>query len=275
MRTMSAVLAAGVLFGAAVWAQGADPNGGTSQLDMDVTITFQDGLVLTFVDQYGWNAAAGYVYTDVSGVVAEDDTGEQGGWPSTSQSASASTANGAAHGSVTTNTPGFDYSIHADAMVEGLTACDYGLALGYAYAWPDWLRCDHAGTARITIDYTYTLDMRDTSIGDEAWVFMNAFFADHARTNQLTAQGDWTIGPPNANGTTNVEYSELIYAGDCATLSDSVSWDIAIPDCDEPNSWWSLWAYGEAGAEVPEPATLGLLAVGGLAVLRRRRRKPA
>ena len=66
-----------------------------------------------------------------------------------------------------------------------------------------------------------------------------------------------------------------IDAGQYLTVSDTISWDIVIPDCAEPNNWWSVWGWGEVGVEVapiPEPATMGLLAVGGLLLLRRRRR---
>ena len=151
--------------------------------------------------------------------------------------------------------------------------------MGDAYAWPDWLRVDSAGTATINLEYSYTLDTRDTCDNAEAYVFMNAFFADHPGTNKLTAQeGEgWTIGPPNENGTTNVEYSDSIQAGTSKTVTDSVSWEISISGA-EPQNWFSLWAYGEAGVEVapvPIPASALLLASGllGLIGIRRKFRK--
>jgi len=252
-------------------------NGATAELDMQATITCQDGLVLTFVPGHGMNGADAYVYTDIGGVV-EEDSEYLGTWPDDTSSwyAEASTSHGMAHGSVTVNTAGFDYSIHGDAMVEGLALGDYGYAQGDGYAWPDWLRNDHAGTARITIEYTYTLDTQDTCDDGTAWVYMNAFFADHPGTNHLTAQGDWALGYGSNPDTTVVIYDRSIDAGGFVTVTDSVSWDIVIPNTDEPNNWWSLWAYGEVGVEVapvPEPATLSLVGFGLAALLLRRRRK--
>ncbi len=252
-------------------------NGATAELDMQATITCQNGLVLTFVPGHGMNGADAYVYTDVGGVV-EEDSEYLGTWQDDTSSwyASASTSHGVAHGSVTVNTPGFDYSIHGDAMVEGLALGDYGFAQGDGYGWPDWLSCTSPGTARITIEYTFTLDTRDTCDDATAWVYMNAFFADHPGTNYLTPQGDWILDGGSNPDTTTVDYSLSIGAGSCVTVCDSVSWDIVIPNTAEPNNWWSLWAYGEVGVEVapvPEPATLGLVGLGvGLLLLRRRTR---
>ena len=278
MRYVTAVAALGLLLAVTATAEALTVNGASAELDMQTTLTLSDGLVLTFVPGHGMNGADAYVYTDVGGVV-EEDYEYLGTWPddTSSWSASASTSHGAAHGSVTVNTVGFDYSIHADAMVEGLDLGDYGLAMGDAYAWPDWLRTDHEGTATFTIDYTYTLDTRDTCEEAEAYVYMNAFFADHPGTNYLTAQGDWTLGYGSNPDTTIVEYSDLIEAGDYLTVSDSVSWDVEIPNLTEPNTWWSTWSYGEAGVEVepvPEPVTMAglMLGIGAIAGYIRRRR---
>jgi hypothetical protein len=246
----------------------ADPYGATADLDLQATITLSDGAVLTFLQDHGANGAYGYVYTDVGGAIEEDEDGENGWNDWSSYSASASTSNGAVNGSVNVNTAGFDYDIAADALVGGLNIGDYGKAMGYAYAWPDWLRTDHAGTATITLSYSYTLDTQDTIDVGEAYIYMNAFFADHPGTNYLTAQGDWTIGYGSNPNTTIVEYSRSIEAGDYVNLTDSVSWDITIPSTSEPYSWWSLWVYGEVGVEVapvPAPAAF-LLGILGLSV---------
>jgi len=276
MRIPKLVVVAGIVLAAAVPAQALSVNGASAELDMRVTLTRSDGLVMTFVPGHGWNGSYAYVYTDVGGAVSEDEM-EHGAWPNQPSTASASTLNGAANGSVAVTTAGFDYSLHADAMVEGLAIGDHGLAMGNAYAWPDYLRTDAPGTATLTINYAYTLDARDTCDNAEASVFMNAFFADHARDNYLTAQDDWTVGPPNGNGTTNVQHTVSIDAGEYLMVSDSVSWDVVIPSTGEPYSWWSIWAYGEAQVEVdpiPEPITMAgmLMAVGGLAGYIRRRR---
>ena len=278
MRYAATLAALGLLLAVTATAEALTVNGASAELDMQTTLTLSDGLVLTFVPGHGMNGADAYVYTDVGGVV-EEDSQYLGTWPddTSSWSASAITSHGAADGSVTVNRPGFDYSIHADAMVEGLDLGDYGLAMGDAYAWPDWLRTDHEGTATFTIDYTYTLDTRDTCEEAEAYVYMNAFFADHPGTNYLTAQGDWTLGYGSNPDTTIVEYSDLIEAGDYLTVSDSVSWDVEIPNLTEPNTWWSTWSYGEAGVEVepvPEPVTMAglMLGIGAIAGYIRRRR---
>jgi hypothetical protein len=258
-------------------AEGAAVNGATSQLDMHTTLTLSDGAVLTFVPGHGMNGADAYVYTYVDGVEEEDEQ-NLGTWPddTSSWSASASTSHGVAHGSVTVNTAGFDYSIHGDALVEGLGVGDLGVAIGDGYAWPDWLRCDHAGKATLTIEYSYTLDTQDTCDDAVATVYMNAFFADHPGTNYLTTQDGWTVGYGSNPDTTIVEYSDSIPAGTVLTVNGSVSWDITIPSTSEPYNWWSAWSYGEARvdvAPVPEPAAMLLIGVGStlLVPLRRRR----
>jgi len=255
-------------------AQALTDNGASASLDMRTTITLSNGAAMTFIQGHGANGAYGYTYTDVGGLIEEDKDGENGWNDWMSYSASTSTSNGQSSGSVTVNTGGFDYSISADTMVQGLAIGDYGKSLGYAYAWPDWLRCDAAGTATITIDYTYTVDATDSIADAEAHIFMNAFFADHARTNYLWAQDDWVLGPANKNGTTTVDYLVQVLSGQVATLSDSVSWAINIPNTGEPYSWWSLWSYGEAEVEVepiPEPTTICLLSLGMFGMLCRRK----
>jgi len=254
-------------------------NGASSTLTMDATISFDDDLVLTFVSGHGMNGADAYVYTDVGGSVEEDEE-KLGTWPddTSSFSASAATSDGAANGSVAVNTAGFDYSIAADALVQGLDIGDEGVALGDGYAWPDWLRTDHAGTATITIGYSYTLDATDTTNDATSWVYMNAFFADHPGTNYLTAQGDWTIGYGDNEDTTVAIYTDEVAAGESTSVTGSVSWDIDIPSTGEPYNWWSLWAYGEAGVDVtpiPEPMSmvmLGALGAGMLAARKARRK---
>jgi len=272
------VIALCLLFGGS--ARATAVNGATADLDMDITLTLSDGLQMTFVQGYGANGSYSYVYTDLSGTIEEDE--DEDGWNDwQSYSSSASTSNGETNSSVTVNTGGFDYTIAADTMVEGLaSAGDYGLGLGYAYAWPDWLRTDHAGTATLTIDYTYTLDTTDTGYGS-AYVFMNAFFADHPGTNYLTAQDDWALSYGSNEDTTVVVYGDSIGPGDYLTVTDSVSWDVVIPNTDEPYNWWSIWSYGEVGVEVmvPEPISLiffgtGLVGVFGF-VARKRMRKSA
>ncbi|MBN1457715.1 MAG: PEP-CTERM sorting domain-containing protein [Sedimentisphaerales bacterium] len=240
-------------------------------LDMRATITLSDGAQMTFVQGHGANAAYAYACSDVDGVLEQDEDGENGWNDWMSYSAAASTTYTQSSSSATVNTAGFDYSIEADTMAAGYDVGDYVKGLSYAYAWPDWLRCDVAGTATITIDYTYTVDASLSPADAEAHIFMNAFFADHVRTNYLTAQGDWTL---KENGTSVVEYLVSVSAGEISTLTDSVSWDIVIPNTGEPYSWWSMWAYGEAELEaspVPEPGTICLLSVGGM-LLRRKRK---
>jgi len=248
-------------------------NGATANLEMRTTLTLSNGAQMTFFQGHGANGAYGYTYTDVGGLVEEDEDGENGWNDWMSYSASTNTSHGQSGGSVFVNTAGFDYSISADAMVQGLAVGDYGKGLGYAYAWPDWLQCTAAGTATVQIDYIYTVDATDSIADAEAHIFMNAFFADHQRTNYLWAQGNWVLGPPNANGTTTVDYMVQVAAGQVATLSDSVSWSINIPNTSEPYSWWSMWSYGEAEVEVapvPEPATICLLGLGVFGLLCRR-----
>jgi hypothetical protein len=278
-RIMTVAAMVALLLAMATGAQAVSANGATADLDMRTRLTCSNGLVLTFVPGHGMNGAYAYVYTDVGGVEEEQEQ-NLGTWQddTSSWSASASTTHGAAHGSVTVNTAGFDYSIHADGMVQGLDIGDYGMTLSDAYAWPDWLRADHAGTATFTIEYEYTLDTTDTVDNAEAYVYMNAFFADHAGTNYLTGKEGWVLGYGSNPNTTIVAYGDSIEAGQYVTVSDSVSWDVVIPNMSEPNTWWSTWSYGEAGVEVepvvPEPATMGLLALGmgAAAVLRSRRR---
>lgn len=278
MRYVTGLTALAVLLAASGTGWSATVNGAEAQLDMRATLTLSNGLQMTFVPGHGMNGADAYVYTDVGGLV-EEDSQFLGTWPDDTSpwSASASTSHGQAHGSVTVNTPGFDYSIHADALVEGLNVGDLGVALSDGYAWPDWLHTLAPGTATLTVEYSYTLDARDTCDNAEAYVYMNLFLADHRGTNYLTATGNWTIGYGSNPNTTIVEYYDAVAAGGYVTVSDSVSWAVDIPSTAEPYSWWSTWNYGEAGVAVepiPEPVTmLGvMLGVGGLAGYVRRRR---
>jgi len=278
-RIMTVAAMVALVLAMTTGAQAVSANGAVADLDMRTTLTCSDGLILTFVPGHGANAAYAYVYQDVGGVVQQKTDGENGWNDSQSYSASASLSNSSAHGSVTVNTAGFDYSIHADGMVQGLNVGDYGKTLGYAYAWPDWLRTDHAGTATFTIEYAYTLDTTQTVADAEAYVYMNAFFANHVGTNYLTAKEEWTLGYGSNPNTSLVKYNDSIEAGQYVTVTDSVSWDVGIPSTSEPNNWWSTWSYGEAGVEVaptPEPATMLLVGsglVGLLGVIRRRRTK--
>lgn len=265
-------IAAGLILVVTSPVEAVNVNGATSDLDMNVTITLSNGCQMTFVPGHGANGAYAYVYTDVGGAIEEDAPGETGWGDSNSYAQSASTSYGLANGSVTVNTAGFDYSIHADGMVQDLGIGDYGNTLSYAYAWPDWLQVNQAGTVTITIDYTYTLDTRDTCDDATAFVYMNAFFANHPGVNYLTAQDEWILDGGSNPSTTTVDHSRSIQDGDYLTVSDSVSWEFDISGA-EPENWFSLWAYGEAGVDVmpvPEPATLLLLAIGSLAVMRRR-----
>lgn len=260
-------------FAATGAAQAVLVNGATAELDMRATITLSNGAQMTFCPGYGMTGADTYVFTDIGGTI-EEDWEYLGTWPdaSCSWSASADTSYGAANGAVTVNTAGFDYSIRADAMVEDLDVGDYGIALSDGCGWADWLQSTAAGKTTITIDYTYTLDTRDTSDDAEAYVYMSASFADHADANRLTVQGDWTIGCSGNPNTTFVEYCDSIDAGEYLTVTDGVSWEIDVPSVAHPNDCWSWWVWGEAGVElapVPEPSALvvwGLLAAGGITV---------
>ena len=247
-----------------------------ASLTMTSQLTTSDGLVLTYISGHGWNAAYAYTYTDVNGSVQWDEDGENTG--AASQSASASTANGSTDSSVTVNTAGFNYSLMADASAQGLGVGDYAFGMGYANAWPDYLRTDHAGTATLTLSYDYTLDTRNTGDDGEAYVYMDAFLADHAGTNYLTAQGDWTVGYGDNLNTRIVEFTKSIGPNQYLTGSGSVSWDVTIPSTAEPNNWWSTWSEGKAGFEgtiVPEPSlsVLALAAVVTGAAARRKKKK--
>ena len=256
MKKLAMIMAvAGLVLGVCFAAQAATVNGATAEVDMRTTLTLSNECVLTFCPGHGMNGADAYVYTDVGGVVQENEQ-NLGTWPDDTSDwpASASTSNGMANGSVTVNTVGFDYSLHGDATVQALGIGDLGVALGDAYAWPDWLRTDHAGRATFTIDYSYTLDTRDTCDDAVAKVYMNAFLADHPGTNYLTAEPGWTVGYGSNPNTTIVEYADSIPAGTSLTVSDSVSWDVVIPNTGEPYNWWSTWSYAEARVDVePKP----------------------
>jgi hypothetical protein len=76
---------------------------------------------------------------------------------------------------------------------------------------------------------------------------------DWSGPGDLNTYADWTYGPTAYQGHNYYAWFNDFYSGN-----------------------WSYWPDGDVGyvvAIIPEPATLGLLALGGLAILRQQRRK--
>jgi hypothetical protein len=106
------------------------------------------------------------------------------------------------------------------------------------------------------------------------WEFDGTAGDTVAIEGNLTFDGPWTLRLVDAGGTpaTGVKYNVFTFTGSCsgsleAVIDDSgVSWPDAkiVLDTTTPGA-------GRVYLIIPEPATLGLLAIGALAALRRRR----
>lgn len=105
---------------------------------------------------------------------------------------------------------------------------------------------DGGGDARITGLFTVL----------DKW---NKFEIDHT-----LGSANWTFTLTNSNNGGNPQVASLTSAGGNGTLAsvELVSWDSAGPDI--------LW--DDAGP-IPEPATMSLLAIGGVSALLMRRRR--
>ena len=103
--------------------------------------------------------------------------------------------------------------------------------------------------------------------------------SDISKVDVVLTPGDWTAHPGDSNLDDSVDVFDLSDLANNYQVPGFVDWTKADYDLSGSVDVFDLailannygWTAG-GGAPVPEPATLGLIALGALAVIRRRRR---
>jgi len=156
----------------------------------------------------------------------------------------------------------------------------FAQVMGYTQGVVGIIIPDHDQSLTIRADYKYSLTLANAQPGDplmpnfylehpEVDLRLNISFS-HVGQELLTAKSSWVPG----NGLEMHFHSETVGYSEISSSYPSWStttWPVSLQE----GEIYVLWARAEARAQtpyIPEPASLSLLALGGLAALRRRHR---
>lgn len=232
--------------------------------DADGTVTVSGTLTVSNPD--GYTAAGLDLWSQPGYIVFDSDTLSGG---SAGSSINYTYGDASAAVTVTTAPPAIDMDTSASVydILSGEGYWSIGWAGGEVY-----LRSTEAQTVTVTIDYSYLLDTSLASPdGCHSWAKFHLALWDTADWSQkLPAGGDFLSVP---SGSIQMLEKELDLTS-IGTLSSGgtleYSWDFSVPSGTKNYCLWSQ--VTASAATVPEPCTMGLLALGVLAAVRRRRR---
>jgi len=151
----------------------------------------------------------------------------------------------------------------------------FAWAAGLSDAMAGFTRTSHTSLLSVDVYYGYVVDLLNANPhipdtpGDEipeAMVVLRAAMLDGIGTNMLTPKDGWQQGQ-NCLEMVISSQSAGFYQAD----SDSSNWIVTV----NPDVTYTAWAYvnveAQSPAAIPEPVTMGLLAIGGLALLGKRK----
>jgi len=174
-----------------------------------------------------------------------------------------SCANGSASSSIQVNaTP--KIIIASDAEVHDVLMPSGHWAMGYSQGGANWLLSGQTGTITVTCDWSYALDLTQAADdpNSEAYAKIYVAFWGPSGNLLLEEKDGFTTASPYL-----VKTIDLKGAGSSDSAGGSTSWDVSVTN----GVYYSFWGQGDAMAfTIPEPATVSLLVLGGLALIRRR-----
>lgn len=216
------------------------------------TATIDWTSLMTITGDITWSTKNSQSYADVSDATGSDTHYQnESGWVDTSAFASVYHAYGDAY------TNDYDlyeeaYAIANDAITTWASAYEVG-----AYRWGN-----------------FTAD-------SNGWV---EFSADYALWQQLLTDyvGEWASGYAEAGlwlGNSNTQVQDYnpsvlentVWDGESITDSKDGTLTVAVWFDAGNSGQFQAWAYNEADVQIPEPATMALLGLGALSLLRRKR----
>ncbi len=190
-----------------------------------------------------------YAYASNETGYDEDYEGEEG-WVPTYAYASTETSNGRAY----TDPYNLYEEMYASAS-KSTTTWAYAYADAYRYG---NFTADSAGLVEFSTSYSLQQELSTDEVGESAYGYAEAglyiYNNDTYGYDQNTASLSNSLSEPG-----------YIYLPDSGTLTVSVWFD------DGQSGYFEGWVYNGGNAQIPEPATLSLLGLGALSLLRRKK----